>query len=136
MPAVRCPCKSVELEVSGEPVAQFWCHCTDCQQVHGAAYVAEAIYQAGDVQVVKGDTIAFALKTTPRISCAKCGTRLFADLPEIGMRGLSGYLLPAGSFKPQFHLNCAEAVAPVRDGLPHYRAKPASFGGDDALLDW
>lgn len=33
------------------------------------------------------------------------------------------------------HLNCAEAVAAVVDDLPHYRTKPAAFGGDDGL-DW
>ena len=35
-----CRCGAAEIEISGEPVAQFFCHCDDCQIVHGAAYVS------------------------------------------------------------------------------------------------
>lgn len=136
MADIQCPCGAVHMRISGEPIAQFWCHCADCQRVHGAAYVAESIYAAENVEVVRGETVSFALKTTPRISCARCGTRLFADLTDIGMRGFGGYLLPQGAFNPTLHINCQEAVMPVRDGLPHYRTKPAAFGGDDALMEW
>ena len=52
------------------------------------------------------------------------------------MRGVNGYLLPRGAFNPTMHLNCAEAVAAVVDDRPHYRTKPAAFGGDDVLMDW
>jgi hypothetical protein len=133
---IKCPCGSAHLRIKGEPLAQFWCHCSDCQQVHGGAYVAEAIYSAENVELSDGKTVVFSLKTTPRVSCAQCGTRLFADLTEIGMRGLNGYLLPAGMFNPTLHIYCAEAVAPILDGRPHYRTKPVAFGGDDALMDW
>ena len=133
---IQCPCGSAHLRIRGEPIAQFWCHCSDCQQVHAAAYVAESLYVAEDVELLQANTIAFALKTAPRVSCAECGTRLFAELAEIGMRGLNGYLLPNGAFKPALHLNCAETVAAVLDDLPHYRTKPAAFGGDDVLMDW
>jgi hypothetical protein len=70
------------------------------------------------------------------VSCAKCGTRLFAELAEIGMRGLNGYLLPSDVFGPTMHLYCGEAIAPVLDDRPHYRTKPVAFGGDDVLMDW
>lgn len=136
MPDIQCPCGSARLRITGEPFAQFWCHCGDCQKVHGAAYVAEALYSAEHVELLDGATSVFSLRTTPRVSCAGCGTRLFAELAEIGMRGLNGYLLPAGAFNPTLHINCAEAVAPVLDELPHYRTKPAAFGGDDVLVDW
>jgi len=51
------------------------------------------------------------------------------------MRGLNGYLLKQ-AFKPEMHINCREAIAPVHDGLPHYQTKPATFGGDDVLMKW
>ena len=56
----------------------------------------------------------------------------FADLGEL--RGVSGVLLP--DFRAELHINCAEAIAPVRDGLTHYATKPVSFGGDDKLASW
>jgi hypothetical protein len=132
---IACPCNAVQLRIGADPIAQFWCHCADCRTVHGAAYVAEAIYPADGVEIVQGETKAFTLKTTPRISCAACGTRLFAELDAIGMRGVNGTLLK-DQFKPSLHIHCREAVAPVRDDLPHYATQPVAFGGDDRLVDW
>ncbi len=40
MTKVQCRCGAVEIEISAEPIVQFYCHCDDCQAVHGAAYVA------------------------------------------------------------------------------------------------
>jgi hypothetical protein len=34
---VACRCAAVEIEISGEPVAQFYRPCDDCQIVHGGA---------------------------------------------------------------------------------------------------
>lgn len=130
---VTCPCGAATLRISGEPVTQFYCHCADCRAVLGAGYAIEAMYRARDVELV-GETISFTLKTTPRISCAKCGTRLYADLPAAKLVGINGTLLPA--FKAALHINCESALAPVRDGLPKYATMPAAFGGDDTLVDW
>src|SRR5271169_1902433 len=35
---VQCRCGEVEIELTGELLVQFYCHCDDCQAVHGAAY--------------------------------------------------------------------------------------------------
>jgi hypothetical protein len=96
-------------------------------------YAPEALYPARAVTVT-GETISFALRRTPRVSCAKCGARLYADLPSFKMRGVNGTLLPG--FKAEFHMHCREALAPVRDDLPHYAQKPAAFGGEDTRVDW
>jgi hypothetical protein len=132
---LACPCSAVKIRISADPIAQFWCHCRDCQTVHGAAYVAEVVYLADAVEVLHGETTAFALKTTPRLSCAVCATRLVIELDDLGMRSINGYLL-GDRFQPTLHINCAEAIAPVHDGLPHYATKPAAFGGDDKLVAW
>lgn len=130
---VSCPCGQARLRISGDPLVQFYCHCNDCRRVHGAAYTPEAMFKAREV-AVEGETIALTLKSTPRVSCAKCGTRLFADLPALKLRGVSGTLLP--DFKAELHINCESALAPVRDDLPHYANSPESFGGDGKLAEW
>lgn len=132
---ISCLCSAVQIRISAEPIAQFWCHCADCQTVHGAAYVAESIYPATGVEIVSGETTSFALKRTPRISCAKCSTRLLVELPDIEMRAVNGYLLKE-AFKPALHIHCREAATPVKDGLPHFASMPAAFGGDDRMVDW
>ena len=131
-----CRCGAAEIEISGEPVAQFFCHCDDCQIVHGAAYVPESVYPADAVSVVRGEPAAFTLKRNPRVFCRDCGTRAFIDVLALKLRGVNGYLLPPGRFEPQFHMNCQFAVRPVEDSLPHFKSRPARFGGSDETVDW
>jgi hypothetical protein len=133
---VKCRCGAVGLDITGQPIAQVYCHCDDCQAAHGAAYALNAIYPAGAVQIAHGTPATSAVKTTPRLHCAACGTHLFTEVEAVAMRSLNAYLLPKGSFKPQFHIQCADAVLPVVDDLPHYKGFPAAFGGDDAVVVW
>lgn len=133
---VQCGCGGIELEITGEPVAQLYCHCDDCQAAHGSAYVPESVYRADEVRVVKGEPAAWALERNPRFFCNVCGTRLFIEVTARRLRGVNGCLLPKGAFRPQFHMQCQYAVHPVRDGLPHYRAFAPQFGGPDECVAW
>jgi hypothetical protein len=130
---VSCPCGAVELKITAKPVVQFYCHCGDCRRIHGGAYAPEAMFPAKAVEVI-GETISFTLKTTQRFSCAKCGARLYADVAAARLYGINGTLLD--DFAPAFHMHCREAVAPVRDDLPHYAQQPAALGGEDTQVDW
>lgn len=132
----QCRCGAIELRIAGDPLAQLYCHCDDCQAAHGAAYAPAAIYPARAVEVVRGKPAPMVVKTTQRMRCADCGAYLYSELPRVGMRSVSGYLLPKAAFKPQFHVQCAYAVLPVVDDLPHYKGFPASFGGAEELVDW
>src|ERR1700676_4548536 len=93
---VQCRCEAVEIELRSEPIVQFYCHCDDCQAVHGAAYVPESVYPAGAVKVLQGSPGMWRLKRNPRATCTACGTRLFIDVLSLGLRGVNGYLLPEG----------------------------------------
>jgi hypothetical protein len=132
----ECRCGAIGLAVAGDPAVQLYCHCVDCQAAHSAAYVLSAIYPAQAVQVVRGEPVPMVVRTVPRLRCAECGTYLFSELANVGMRSMNAYLLPKGSFKPQFHVQCAHAVLPVVDGLPHYKGFPASFGGAEEFVAW
>jgi hypothetical protein len=131
---IQCRCGSVRLALAGEPRAQLYCHCDDCQAVHGAAYVPAALYPADAVRVTAGAPKMWQLRTTPRASCPECGTRLFAE--SHGMRIVNAYLLPAERRKPAMHIHCRFAVMPVRDELPHFKSVPAAFGGADDVVGW
>ena len=122
--------------MTGEPLVQFYCHCDDCQAVHGAAYAPESVYPSDAVTVVRGGPKAWTLKRNPRFFCGECGMRLFIDVLALGVRGLNGYLLPDGQFRAAFHMQCQFAVRPVSDELPHFKLRPARFGGSDELVEW
>jgi hypothetical protein len=132
----QCRCGAIGLKIAGEPAVQLYCHCDDCQSAHGAAYAPAAIYPAEAVEVVRGKPTPMVVKSTQRMRCGACGAHLFSELPSVGMRSVSGYLLPKGEFKPRFHVQCAHAVLPVVDNLPHYKFFPASFGGTEEFVDW
>lgn len=133
---VSCRCGSVKLRVGAAPIAQFYCHCDDCRAVTGGAFVPIALFSADAVTVSGGDTSTWTYKTLPRTRCSTCGTFLFGEPTGLGMRGLSGFLLPTGLFEPAFHSHCLHAVLPVKDALPHFKSLPASFGGSDERVGW
>ena len=132
---VRCGCGIVEVQLTGEPMVQYICHCDDCQTVHGKAY-AVALYPASAVRVARGETGAFTLRTSPRIKCSRCATYLFAEVPGYPFRGVNGDLLPDGRFNPEFHVQCRFAAARIDDDLPHYKDRPAKFRGSGELMSW
>jgi hypothetical protein len=133
---IACRCGAVRAEVVAAPLAQFYCHCDDCQAMHGAAYVSESVYPADAVRIVAGTPAFWTLKSNPRAACPRCATRLFIDVLRLKLRGVSGYLLPPGAFTPAFHMNCRYAVRPVQDGLPHYAGRPPQFAGSDERVEW
>ncbi|MDO4795780.1 MAG: GFA family protein [Brachymonas sp.] len=133
---LRCPCGQVRIELGGTPIAQLYCHCDDCRSAHAAAYVASAVYPAAAVTVTHGQLHARILKTTPRMACAACGTHLFSELADMGLRSVNAFLLPPGHFQPQMHIQCQHAVLPVKDDLPHYKGWPPMAGGNDETVDW
>jgi hypothetical protein len=131
-----CLCGAVRIRIDGEPVAGFYCHCPDCRAAHGAAYVGVAVYPSAAVELVAGEVAIFTLESLPRAFCPRCGTRLFARVPGTDLTGVVAARLPEGAFRPEYHIHCRHALAPVRDGLAHYRALPPAFGGDEAQVDW
>jgi hypothetical protein len=133
---VQCLCGNVKLQLQGEPAVQFYCHCDDCQAVHGAADVGVALFPSQAVQITHGTPSSWTYKTLPRQRCSKCGTQLLAQVPDSNLTGVKANLLPKGMFKPAFHIQCQYAVLPVKDDLPHYKGFPAAFGGSDELVAW
>lgn len=133
--AVACLCGALRLRINGSPIVGFWCHCSDCREAHGAAYVGVALYDA-DAVVVEGDFATFPIRNLPRAFCPGCGMRMFARVPDTPTTGVVAARLTEGEFAPAFHIHCAEALAPVRDDLPHFLRLPAVFGGEDKFASW
>jgi hypothetical protein len=133
---IQCHCGDVKIELTGDPLACVYCHCDDCQTVHGAAYLPAAMYWARQTRIVTGEPLRWKLKRTTRATCRQCGTRLFAEPADMSIRTITAYLLPAGIFRPTFHIQCQHALLPVADDLPHFKGFPAIFGGSDECVSW
>ena len=51
--------------------------------------------------------------------------------PTLGVVDVFSATLPALDFKPGLHINYAETVLPMKDGLPKFKDFPGAFGGSD-----
>jgi hypothetical protein len=133
---LTCLCKNLRLRIDAEPIVGFWCHCEDCRAAHGAAYVGVALFPSSAVTISAGEAAAFTIRSLPRSFCQVCGTRMFACVPNADVIGIVATRLPDDKFRPEFHIHCVEALAPVKDDLPHFAGLPAIFGGIDRTVDW
>ncbi len=54
--------------------------------------------------------------------------------PTFGLTDVYAAAIPSMTFTPAVHLNYAEAVVPIKDGLPKLRDFPAEAGGSGEAL--
>jgi hypothetical protein len=66
--------------------------------------------------------------------CKKCGGHLMTTHPPLALVDVFAATLPTLKFTPGVHLNYAETVLPMRDGLPKLKDFPAEFGGSGKQL--
>ena len=133
----QCFCGAVEIEVTGEPAAMGYCHCQSCRSWSGGPVNAFVLWPPEAVKVTKGaEHIATYAKTpmSQRQYCAKCGGHLMANHPSFGLVDVYAAMLPTLKFAPGLHVNYAETVLPMRDGLPKLRDFPKEFGGSGEVI--
>jgi hypothetical protein len=127
-----CFCGAVQLEVTGDPVAQGICHCGDCRSWSGGPVNAFSLWKPDQVRVTKGaDSIGTYKKTerSHRKFCTKCGGHLFVEHPKWNLIDVFSATIPEFKHKPGVHVFYAETVLPIRDGVPKLRDLPKEMGG-------
>ena len=133
----ECFSGAVHLEVSGEPAGMGYCHCRSCRSWSGGPVNAFTLWKPDAVRVAAGaENIATFQKTeiSQRQYCAKCGGHLMTNHPTLGLVDVFAATLPTLPFKPGVHVNYAETVLPMRDGLPKLKDFPKEFGGSGEAL--
>lgn len=132
-----CFCGAVTLEVSGEPEGMGICHCGSCRSWSGGPINAFSLWRPEAVSVTKGaEHIATFAKTpmSERQFCKLCGGHLMAKHPPLGLVDVFAATIPTLHHAPGLHVNYAETVLPMHDGLPKFADFPAEFGGSGTLL--
>jgi hypothetical protein len=66
--------------------------------------------------------------------CTKCGGHLLTNHPPIGLIDVYAATIPTLAFKPGVHVNYAETVLPMKDGLPKLKDFPAELGGSGVAV--
>lgn len=127
-----CFCGAVAIEASGEPEGMGYCHCRSCRSWSGGPVNAFTLWKPEAVKVTRGagDLATFhKTELSHRQYCARCGGHLMTYHPPLGLIDVFAATLPDLPFRPGVHINYAETVLPMRDGLPKLRDFPAEFGG-------
>jgi len=125
----ECFCGTVKIEVTGEPAGMGYCH---CRSWSAGPVNAFTLWQPGAVKVTAGAEHLGMFQKTPvsqRQFCRKCGGHVMSNHPPLGLVDVYAATLPTLAFKPGLHVNYAETVLPMRDGLSNIKDFPKEFGG-------
>ena len=87
-----CHCGAVRYLCSEEPTTVVNCHCGDCQQIAGSAFITGVLVPEGSV-TVNGELKSYKVKAdsgngVTRNFCPICGTRIMVEL-DGGVVGVS-----------------------------------------------
>ena len=132
-----CFCGVVAIEVTGAPEEMGFCHCNSCRSYSGGPVNAFTLWRRENVKVTKGAEFLGRFNKTEfsdRRFCTRCGGHVMVDHPTLGLTDVHASTIPTLAFKPSVHLNYAETVLPMRDGLPKLKDFPAAVGGSGEMV--
>ena len=132
-----CFCGAVEIEATGKPEAMGYCHCASCRSWSAGPVNAFTLWQPGNVRITRGaehiDTFA-KNPSSERQWCTKCGGHLMTNHPPFNLIDVYAATIPSLKFEPALHVNYAETVLPMKDGLPKLKDFPKELGGSGETL--
>jgi hypothetical protein len=132
-----CFCGAVEIEVTGAPEAMGYCHCQSCRSWSAGPVNAFTLFKDENVRVVRGQDHLGHFKKTERSDrqfCTACGGHVMTFHPLWGMMDVYAATIPNQTFVPAVHVNYAETVLRIKDGLPKMKDFPAEMGGSGETL--
>ena len=128
----NCFCGAVAIGASGAPVAMGYCHCGSCRSWSASPVNAFTLWKPETVEIVTGAELIATYQRSEfsqRRFCTRCAGHLMTNHPTIGLVDIFSATLPMLDFVPVVHVNYAETVLRMRDGLPKLKDFPAEFGG-------
>jgi hypothetical protein len=132
-----CFCGAIQLELTGAPEEMGYCHCQSCRSYSGERVSTFILYKAENVRVVSGeDCLGRFTKTamSERQFCRRCGGHLMTYHPQLGLTDVQPEVVRDIAFEPSVHLNYAERIMRMQDGLPKLRDFPTHAGGSGVTL--
>ena len=128
----RCFCGAVEIAVAGEPVGAGYCHCASCRSWSAGPVNAFTLWKPEAVKVTKGEENVGSFHKTGRSDrkwCRICGGHILTDHPEWKLVDVYAATIPDFPFKAGVHVNYAQTVLRMKDGLPKLKDFPPELGG-------
>ena len=129
----RCACGAIRYECAAAPRYMGNCHCRDCQQATGAAYMPVVVVNESDFSLLCGEPVWFERPSDRgnimgRAFCPACGTPLFlTNGAHKAVRALyAGSLDEPSRYRPSREIFVASAQPwnPLHPDLPHDEGMP------------
>jgi len=121
-----------------EPLRRWdYCHCSSCRSWSAAPVNAFTLWKPENVKVTKGtEFVGHFMKTkrSDRQYCTKCGGHLMNNHPRLGFVDVYAARIPSLKLSPGVHVNYAETVLSMKDGLPKLKDFPAELGGSGVVV--
>lgn len=140
MPNTRtasCACGAVKIEITGEPLVQGYCHCKSCRAWTAQPFNAYTLWPDTNVVVTQGEELLGTGKRNENITnrfCTRCGGSVMAHSALAGLTDVFAMVIQGFTFEPSTHVNYAERVIDMRDGLPKFRDMPEQAGGSGEMM--
>jgi hypothetical protein len=82
-----CACGAIRYRLSEDPLGLHVCHCRDCQQVTGSAFVMTMPIHVRSLEVLRGEPAPFPFISPDGLSkcclrCRDCGSRLWGQIGD------------------------------------------------------
>jgi hypothetical protein len=133
----NCFCGAVTLQVTRAPEAMGDFHSSTSRTWCGGPVNAISLLKPQAVRIAAGaDQVETYAKTplSQRKYCKACGGHLMTNHPPLGLIDVFTATIPTLAFTPGVHVNYAETVLPMRDGLPKLKDFPSEFGGSGEMV--
>jgi hypothetical protein len=114
-----------------------YCHCNSCRSWSASPVNAFSLWKADAVKITAGAEHVATYRKTPfsqRKYCKLSGGHLMAGHQPVGLIDVYAATIPTLKFVPAVHVNYAETVLPMRDGLPKMKDFPSELGGSGVLV--
>ena len=114
-----------------------YCHCSSCRSWSAAPVNAFTLWKADAVKVKSGAEHIATFEKTPfsqRMYCKNCGGHLMTGTSRSAWSTCMPPPSRRSKFVPAVHVNYAETVLRMKDGLPKMKDFPAELGGSGEML--
>ncbi len=132
-----CFCGKIKLEVTGPAVTQGFCHCDSCRKWSATPVTAYVLFPEANVKVTDGEDSVGGFDRdgkARRVHCTKCGGAVMTEIPAAGIVDVYAPTIPEFNFTPEAHVNYAERMIDMADGLPKFKDMPEQAGGSGELI--
>ena len=105
-----CSCGEVRYRLTSEPLITHCCHCLNCQQQTGSAFVINLLIEATRLELLAGEPRAVDVprddgKTQRIYRCPTCGVAVFSEYGGPALRFVRGGTLDGGAqVEPDVHI--------------------------------